>query len=266
MAQQSTKKRYMQIPVGQLHVDPNLDAQRIYQPTWAGKLKKMWDRDVLLVATVSQRPDGRYYLIDGQHSTKVAQEVEGPDFLRDCMVYEGLSIEMEARLFLAANRDRKPVKPYDNFNVAITAKDPLATRVREEVRACGLDVAPGTSANRVGAVQALMAIGARREGLIVKVLQTAEQAWGRESASWDAMMLRALGMVIHENWDRVDFKRMVKTLERQSVGRWKGIAISGTTAGGGSSSRSTPLAGHIVTAYNGRLGRDKILTLAAAST
>ncbi|GAA3070737.1 hypothetical protein GCM10017600_56210 [Streptosporangium carneum] len=186
-------------------------------------------------------------------------------FLRDCMVYEGLDIEMEARLFLAANQDRKPVKPYDNFNVAITAKDPLATRVRREVQSCGLEVAPGTSTNRVGAVQALMAIGTRRDGLVVKVLQTAERAWGREAASWDNMMLRALSMVIHENWDRIDYRRLVKTLEKQSVGRWKSVAIPGSTGGEGSSSRSTPLAAHIITSYNGRLGREKMLTLAAAA-
>ncbi|MET8004192.1 DUF6551 family protein [Nonomuraea glycinis] len=259
------KKSYAAIPVAELLVDPSLDAQRIFQPTWANKLARIWDSALLLAATVSKRADGKYYLIDGQHSTEVAKEKEGPDFRRDCMVYEGLDAEMEAKLFLAANRDRKPVKPFDNFRVAITAKDPLATQVQQEVQSCGLEVASGTSANRVGAVQALMAIGAKREGLVVKVLQTAEKAWGREATSWDNMMLRALGMVIHQNWDKLDYGRLVKTLEKQSVGRWKANAIGATTGGGGSSSRSTPLAANIITVYNGRLGSEKMLSLATVA-
>ncbi|WP_280315929.1 DUF6551 family protein [Nocardia abscessus] len=256
------RKRYEAIPVGKLHVDERLDAQRIFQPTWANKLAKIWDPTLLMVATVSERPDGLYYLIDGQHSSKVALQLEGPDFERDCIVYENLSMEMEARLFLAANRDRKPVKPYDNFRVAITAQDPLAVRVQEEVQKCGLEVSNGTSTNRVGAVQALMALGAKRNGLVARVLQTSEKAWGREATSWDNIMIRALGMVLHANWDQVDDKRLVKTLEKQTVARWKQYAVGMTPSGGGSASRSTPLANHIIANYNGRLGPEKMLSLA----
>lgn len=261
----SVKKYYAQIPVGDLHVDPNLDAQRIFQPTWAAKLSKIWDPELLMVATVSKRADGRNYLIDGQHSTKVAQEQEGNDFLRDCMVYENLSLESEAKLFLAANRDRKPVKPFDNFKVALTAKDPLAIQVQREVQSRNLEVSNGTSTNRVGAVQALMSIGRRRVGLVERTLKVAEESWGRDATTWDNMMLRAIAMVIGENWDRLDDRRLSKTLEKHSVGRWKGASIGGTTGGGGSASRSTPLAGNIVTAYNGRLGVDKMISLRAAA-
>ncbi|MGV9617960.1 DUF6551 family protein [Streptomyces tendae] len=262
MGKVKIKKSYKAIPVGELRVDPKLDAQRIFQPTWANKLAKIWDPDVLLAATVSLRADGKHYLIDGQHSTKVALDLEGPKFLRDCMVFENLDSEMEAKLFLSANRDRKPVKPFDNFRVAITAKDPLATRVQREVQACGLEVSSGTSANRVGAVQALMAIGAKRDDLVTRVLQTAGQAWGHDATSWDNIMLRGLGVVLHQNWDKVDDARLIKTLQKMPVGLWKTKALHALPSGGGSSSRSTPLAGHIVTLYNGRLGPDKMLSLA----
>jgi hypothetical protein len=252
------KKFYEAIPVSQLKVDTSLDAQRIFQPDWADKLEKIWDPNLLLVATVSRRPDGDYVL-DGQHSNEVARRVQGPEFLRDCMVYEGLTTEMEAKLFLAANRDRKPVKPYDNFRVMITAHDALACQVDAEVRSVGLEVSNGTSTNRVGAVQALMHLGSRRRGLIARVLTIAERAWGRDAVTWDNMMLRALGMVLHGNWDNIDEKRLVRTLEKIPVTRWKGNAIGATSSGGGSSSRSTPLAGNIVTEYNKRLGADRML-------
>lgn len=42
------KKYYEAIPVGQLKVDTNLDAQRMFQPKWAKKLESIWDPEVLL--------------------------------------------------------------------------------------------------------------------------------------------------------------------------------------------------------------------------
>ncbi len=246
-------KFFEEIAVGDLLVDETLDAQRIFQPTWANKLEGIWDPDVLLPAIVSLREDGCYYTLDGQHSNAVAVRVEGPEFRRDCMVYEGLSKEQEAKLFLSANRDRKPVRPFDNFRVALTARDPLAMQVNSEVTARGLEISNGTSTNRVGAVQALLAIGAKRVGLVERVLTVAEGAWGRGEASWDNMMLRALAIVLDVNWAGVDDKRLVKSLQSAQVGQWKQAAIAAAPGGGGSVSRSTPLAMAICNKYNVRL-------------
>ncbi|MEU9712903.1 DUF6551 family protein [Streptomyces sp. NPDC047967] len=249
-ARSKIDKYYEAVAVGLLVVDPTLDAQRIFQRAWANKLTKIWDRDVLLPAIVSLREDGVYYVLDGQHSNAVAKEVEGANFKRDCMIYTGLSRQQEAKLFLAANRDRKPVKPHDNFRVAITAGDEFSIRVEQEVKSCGLEIGSGTSVNRVGAVQALIAIGAKREGLIPKVLKSVEGAWGRDTTTWDNMMLRAVGMVIDKNWDIIKLDRLSKTLQKAPVGLWKGKAITLTTSGGGSNSRSVPLARQIIVEYN----------------
>ncbi|MFD7787776.1 DUF6551 family protein [Streptomyces nojiriensis] len=248
-------KRHQEIPVGLLKVDSSLNAQRIFSDPWATKLEKIFDEELLLPAIVSERvEDGEivYYTLDGQHSNEVARRVKGDDFKRDCMVYSGLQPRQEAKLFLAANRDRKPVKPYDNFRVACTADDPLAVRVKTEVESLGgdLQIGASTSANRVAAVQALLFIGAKREGLIPKVLRAVEGAWGREISTWDNMMIRAVSMVIDTNWDVVDIPRLSKTLGRAQVGKWKSLAISLTSSGGGSNSRSTPLANRIVMEYN----------------
>ncbi|WP_327286071.1 hypothetical protein OG974_30210 (plasmid) [Streptomyces sp. NBC_00597] len=288
----TVQKTYAAIRVGDLHVDQDLDsaalygtstgedagpaAQRKKDAVWTARLTKMWDPFALLPAIVSLRDDGRYYLLDGQHSTEVAIEKEGADFLRDCMVYEGLTAEQEAKLFLAANRDRKAVKPFDIFRVSITAGDPRNTRILNEVESLGLGISGSTSANKIGAVQALTAIAVmdekhakRHEGgsvyplilpegrtpLIPKVLRVVEDAWGRNTSTWEGIMLRAVGMVLDRNPDaRLDrlssklagrSKRKVKT-----VAQWKESSIANTVGGGGSSSRSAPLAKLIVAEYN----------------
>ncbi|MEU9518115.1 DUF6551 family protein [Streptomyces sp. NPDC048224] len=261
---QQLKKYYAALPVGQLQVDDEMDAQRIFDPGWANKLAKMWDPEVLLVATVSKRADGSYFLIDGQHSTRVAEQKEGPEFVRDCMVYEGLTRQQEAKLFLAANKQRKPVKPYDNFKVSITAGDPLSIRIDKEVRSCGLEVASGTSTNRVGAVQALVFVGEKREGLVPKVLTTLGTAWGRDKASWDNIAIRAVGLIYDTNWDVVQDARLVKTLQKATVAIWKMNAIRTTVSGGGSASRAVPLAENIITQYNSGLRDPKKLLVSPA--
>ncbi|MFE2128630.1 DUF6551 family protein [Streptomyces amritsarensis] len=291
----TVRKSYAALPVGELHVDQGLDAARLFRNTntgedagpaaqrkkdavWTARLTKMWDRFALLPAIVSLRDDGRYYLLDGQHSTEVAVNKEGPDFRRDCMVYEGLTPEQEAKLFLAANRDRKAVKPFDIFRVSITAGDPRNTRILKEVESCGLGLSGSTSANRIGAVQALIAIAAMderhaerdketgtlvhplslpegRSPLIPQVLRVVEDAWGRNPSTWEGMMLRALGMVLdrnpHAKLDRLSNKLSGHGERRRlTVADWKESSISNTVGGGGSSSRSTPLAKTIVAAYN----------------
>jgi hypothetical protein len=255
------------IPVGRLEVDPSLDAQRIFQRPWANKLASIWNPAVLLAAIVSKREDGRYYLLDGQHSTKVAVDKHGPDFERHCMVYEGLTRAEEAALFLAANRDRKAVRPVDNFRVALTAGDELVTRINNEVESCGLTVTGSTSANQIGAVQAVVAVGTKREGLLPKVLNTLAAAWTKDRTTWDNMAIRAVGMVIDTNWDTVQLDRLARTLQKAPVGHWKMHAVRMTTSGGGSNSRSLPLAENIVTAYNSGLrDRKKMLVSPARAT
>ncbi|MET8831597.1 DUF6551 family protein [Streptomyces sp. NPDC004610] len=247
---------YEKVRVGLLEVDPSLDAQRMFQRSWANKLGKKWNPRLLLPAIVSKRPDGRYYLLDGQHSTHVAEEKHGPDFERHCMVYEELTPAEEAALFLAANRDRKAVKPVDNYRVALTAGEPLVTRVNAEVESCGLTVTGSTSPNQVGAVQAILTIGEKRVDLLPKVLTTLAEAWGRDGTSWDNMMIRAVGMVIYTNWKKeeaapkIDLDRLAVVLRKRTVRQWKTDAIRSTHSGGGSQSRSQPLAENIVTSYN----------------
>ncbi|MER6405941.1 DUF6551 family protein [Streptomyces viridosporus] len=241
---------YRKIPVGLLEVDPSLDSQRMFQRPWANKLAKIWNPAVLLPAIVSKRSDGRYYVLDGQHSNRVALEKHGPKFERHCLIYEELQPSEEAALFLAANRDRKAAKPVDNYRVALTAGEPLVMRIDAEVKSCGLTVTGSSSPNQIGAVQAVMAVGEKREGLLPKVLNTVADAWGRDASSWDNMVIRAVALVIDSNWDRVDLVRLTKALRKYTVRLWKTNAIRMTKSGGGSQSRSQPLAENIITEYN----------------
>jgi len=267
------RKHYDQIPVGDLTIDPNMDTTRLYMQreevvAWTEKITKEWDVEMLLPALVSVRADGTKVIIDGQHSNQAAIRTEGPDYRRDAMVYEGLTLQQEAKLFLAANKHRKPVRPFDNYRVSLTAGDPLALRVDEEVRSVGndLQVAASPSANRVGAVQALLAM-ASTPGMVKRVLTIAGTAWGRDASTWDNIILRGIALVfsVPGNWELVDDARLIRVLKRGGTPAiWKQNAVRQLASGGGSASRATPLAQQIVGDYNTGLDRDKMLLLARA--
>jgi hypothetical protein len=263
-------KHYELVRVGSLTVDPAMDTNRLYMQrdentAWTGKITEAWDVEMLLPALVSKRVTGEMVIIDGQHSNQACIIKEGPDFLRDTMVYEGLSIQQEAKLFLAANKHRKPVKPFDNFRVSLTAGDPIAIRVNDEVAALGQDlqVAASPSANRVGAVQALLAMG-KTPGMVTRVLTLVSAAWGRDTSTWDNLILRAVAMVLDVpgNWELADDDRLIKVLKKGGAPAiWKQNSVRLTKSGGGSSSRSMPMAQAIVSDYNMGLDREKTLVL-----
>ncbi|MFE2995339.1 DUF6551 family protein [Nocardia sp. NPDC059246] len=261
-------KHFDRIRVGDLTVDPSMDTGRLYMQrdeiaAWTAKIAEGWDVEMLLPALVSQRADGKFVIIDGQHSNQACILKQGEDFLRDAMVYKGLTIQQEAKLFLAANKHRKPVKPFDNFRVSLTAGDPIAIRVNEEVQALGddLQVSASPSANRVGAVQALLAMG-KTPGMVSRVLRVVSTAWGRDASTWDNIVLRAVAMVLAwpGNWELADDARLIKVLKNGgSPTIWKQNAVRTRKSGGGSASRSTPMALVIVQDYNLGLDRDKTL-------
>ncbi|MGR6582429.1 DUF6551 family protein [Rhodococcus qingshengii] len=264
------EKHYEAIKVGDLKVDRMMDTNRLYmqreeQEQWTKKIIENWDAEMLLPAIVSHRSNGEKIIIDGQHSNAGAVAKEGANFLRDCMVYENLTPQQEAKLFLAANKHRKAVRPFDNFRVSLTAGDPVAIRVDREVRAIGngLEISGSPSTHRVGAVQALLALG-QTEGMVQRVLAIASKAWGFDQSTWDNLILRALGMLLDTNWDQADDVRLIKVLKKGGTPAiWKQNSVRLTSGGGGSSSRSYPMVQQMVSDYNLGLDRDKMLILKA---
>ena len=78
---------------------PDVSYQRVK------KLSKEFDVNKVSPICVSKRDDGKYYIIDGVTTFFVLQEVFG-DKPVTCTVYNGLTLEEEALLFVAKNTKR----------------------------------------------------------------------------------------------------------------------------------------------------------------
>jgi len=89
---------------------------------------------------VSRRNDGSKIIIDGQHRWAAAQRRKDIDQL-PCCLFSYDSPEDEARMFILANRARKPMNRLDDFHAALAAADEDALEIRDLVTQAGLSIA-----------------------------------------------------------------------------------------------------------------------------
>ena len=102
------------------------------------------------------RVDGVHWLVDGQHRVYAIQEcgyaAPGDDV--ECEVYEGLSLEDMARMFLGRNRST-PVTGFERFTVAVTAGYGVETAIVALLSGLGLKLGYPKTRGNVYAVGAL---------------------------------------------------------------------------------------------------------------
>lgn len=94
---------------------------------------------------VSRRADDTLKIIDGQHRWMAACQRDDIPQL-PCCVFRYDSIEEEARMFIVANRARKPINRLDDYYAALAAADEDALEIQELVTRTGLTIARNTAA------------------------------------------------------------------------------------------------------------------------
>lgn len=105
---------------------------------------------------VSERPDGTYWVLDGQHRLLAARERADIQQL-PCLVFEIDSTNREAKGFLDANTRRGPVRAFDRFNALVMAGDEVAIAVKAMVDDSPYTISDTNTQNTVHCVSALMA-------------------------------------------------------------------------------------------------------------
>jgi hypothetical protein len=74
---------------------------------------------------VALRPDGKWFVFDGQHRVLAAMRRSDVKFL-PCMVFELDTVKEEAESFLSVNTCRRPIGSIAKHNARVAASDPLA--------------------------------------------------------------------------------------------------------------------------------------------
>jgi hypothetical protein len=178
-------------------------AQRGYDNKWAKELHDNWDDDKVGVFRVSRRTDGGLYLMDGQHRTgalRMFSELTEDERQVLGLVYEGLTIQQEAELYLAFNSKTRKANPVDTFRLERVAEEPEAVNIQLVLDKHGLIVQMGTGAHQVAAVAALRWVY-RLGGvdLLDRTFTVIEKSWGvQDRWARDGNILRAIGWVLHK--------------------------------------------------------------------
>jgi hypothetical protein len=112
-------------------VDPKY--QRGVNLKHAEKIAREWDWSVFAPVSVSRRPDGSIWSYDGQHRVVGAILREDIDVI-PCYVVEMSGAQEEAAAFGANNRNRKRLKPIDEYRALAAAGDTAAVAIEEALK------------------------------------------------------------------------------------------------------------------------------------
>jgi hypothetical protein len=188
------------VAVSEMRIDA--EAQRRLDPNWVKAHVSKFDPEQLGYIVVNRRSDGHYYVIDGQHRVELLRAVGWGDQQIQCECFDGQTQPQEAALFLRRN-DRKSVRPYDKFRVAVTAGEDIPCDIDRIVRHQGLTISDQATEGHVVAVAALQrvytgaGIASPKDGpaALARTLRTLQRAWGKGASAYQGHIIGGLGMV-----------------------------------------------------------------------
>ena len=198
---------------------------------------------------VSHR-EGKYYVFDGQHTLAALKQLGGSELKEvECRVYEGLTYEIEARLFADQFGDSEAVSMVDRLSALEEAKDEKVLDFLAVTRGVGFTIDLSDSISRNGHIAAVCAAYAAYGALLgaeyASMLDIIKKTWGGESWSVTKNMIQ--GMTVFMNMysgkkggevntnkfvnclrkaNASDIRKRAETYQGMAIGTAYGIAIA----------------------------------------
>ncbi len=177
---------------------------------------------------VSRRADDTLTIIDGQHRWMAACRRDDIPQL-PCCVFRYQDRQEEARMFIVANRARKPMNRLDDYFAAIAAADEDALEIKQMVDDAGLSIARTTSSVgwRAGEVAFTSAIAnaIRRFGVPITsaVLTNMSVAFAGQRLTHGGAIFGGLIRIMANPGPDFDPDRLVSALQSKTVEEWGGF-------------------------------------------
>jgi hypothetical protein len=194
--------------------------QRDVDPKRVRKMADDFDPRLLGVIDVSARMGGRYAILDGQHRHALIIEARGADTPVVCQVYEGLTLDDEARLFHEINVRRKALNFWDRWKARRASGDERVQLIEAVLANHGLKVNPAPGDGNVIATAALELIVDEigDHYLLDSVIVILLSSFGRSRDAFQGPILQALAYVL-ANYPpaELDRDRLVQQLSEVPV-------------------------------------------------
>lgn len=138
----------------------------------ANAIASEWSWASCLALGVALRPDGNWFVFEGQHRLAAALKRDDIDLL-PCLVFEMETQREEATAFLLANTNRRPMTMTERFRALIMKNDLAATKVSVMLASAGVRLVnggyhPGT----ITCAAALLELMNEREDTLRRVWST----------------------------------------------------------------------------------------------
>lgn len=213
------------IAAHQLIVDPavqrNLDQRRVTT------IAAAYDGEAVGVLTVSQRANGTYHIVDGQHRHAAARIAIGESVELPCRVFTDLTLQDEARLFRLLNNTNK-VQAIDRFKVRVIEGEPAAVDIDRIIRHAGWKIGAVPSSHYFGAVAAADRLYKAAPAAVERSIMTITKAWGHDEA--DGRVFEGIGLLYARYGESVDLMELTNRLsvfpggQRALLGKARGLA------------------------------------------
>lgn len=184
------------------------------------EMAENWQDEALGVVFASRREDEELlYLLDGQHRVGSLRKLGRKTELVPTLVFEGLSVPQEARLFVMMNKNRRALSPSELFYASIVEGDKGALEIKEVVDSLGLRLestqhGPGV-VNCVAMIQRVYrAMGAAGLDATLSLILV---AWGEPSPpmAFHQYLVSILSRILYHGEGKVDVDHLRQVLAKE---------------------------------------------------
>lgn len=204
------------LPLSALFVDRAVDRDGAYQRSLHENRSKKMEAEFYEALcnpfVVSDREDGTYAVLDGQHRLETLYLLGETHW--DCKILQGLTIQQEADIFIRLQtQSHKPTR-IERHVAALVAEDEAALRIEKVMRKEGFRIADSDGAGSLRCVGSLYiaekAYGADTLGLALHIIAA---AWGKDDqTALTAPMVHGMACLLHHHSSEMDIPSFVTKL------------------------------------------------------
>jgi len=206
-----------QIPLSNLIVDARY--QRSLISKHVNRIAKNFDATLVNTILVSDRQDGTYAVIDGQHRVAAMRKL-GIKFA-PCTITHGLDSLKEASLFHGVNAQIRPLSTFDKFKTSVFCGNSREIAIAEIAKEYGIQLkgshSNGGNTSVVIAIQAVCDIyDVYGADILRKTFMLIQKAWKEDKEGRGQLTLMGVSRFLAVYGDRIDIEDFAIKLQKTS--------------------------------------------------
>jgi hypothetical protein len=204
------------LSVRDLEIDRKVQRE-IYSDRKVENIMKNFNPAALGVITVSRRNAVTQVIVDGWHRWSAVKILTDNNGEMLCNVFEDLTLEEEAQLFLDLNDGSQP-NVMDRFRARLIVGDPVAADIDKITKYYGWVIQRQGGNGTLQCVQAVervyrkSAAAGDEPNVLQEVVMVLNRAWGNDKHAGSAVIIEALAAFISEYSTKIDFDRLYRRL------------------------------------------------------